>query len=437
MPSTDGLQYASQFQLETLTIVSASGGTVDVRNIMRELNIFEDLFSNAMSGTLFINDTQNIINLLPIIGSEYLIVSLAKPSTTWLIQKVFRIYKITDRRKNSPGAEDYVLHFCSEEMILNQSIKISSSYKQMTISDIVKDITMNVMKIDPKKFPIAELTQTTGNFDIVVPFWDPFFTINWLARMARTAKHPGCSFVFFEDSKGFHFTPIEALTQEEPLQSISFSPMNMAGETGEKEDVSDTEIRLQSAEDIELVNAPDAIQSINRGQHASKLMRVNILDQQIKVSTLTGPDFFASTKHLNGSSFLQDTKDRTLTLQSKHHEAYYRVALDNNKVETWMLQRNSYLSSIHGFQIKVSIPGNMNIRAGQVVKVHLPQASIGRKEEKPIDRMFSGKYLITSILHKIDRVKYACVVELSKDSLEEPLAAPIETSKTLIRLRNS
>jgi hypothetical protein len=437
MPQSDGLQYAAQFQLDSLTIVSASGGTVDIREIMREVNIYEDLFSNAMTGSVFMNDTQDLINLLPITGNEYLVLTLVKPSTTWRIQKTFRIYKISDRRKNTPGAEDYVLHFCSEEVILNQSIKISTSYKQMKISAMIKDITLNFMKIDPKKFPASELIETTGNFDVVVPFWDPFFTINWLARMARTANFPGCSFVFFEDSRGFHFNSIESMVTQEPIQVINFAPMNMAGQTGEKEDNSDTEIRLQSAEDIELTQTPDTLNGINTGQFASKLMRVNILDQQVKESVLAGVDFFNTTNHPNRNTFLLDPKNRLNLLQSEQHDAYYRVAVDNNKVETWMLQRNAYLAALHAFQVQVSLPGNMNMRVGQVITLNLPAASIGRREEKPMDRLYSGNYLITAIRHKIDRVKYSCIVELSKDSLDNPLPGPLEGNPTMNKLRQS
>ena len=75
MPIQDGIQSASEFQLDALTIVSASGAAVDLREIMRELNLFEDLFSNTMTGDLFLADTQNLINLLPIVGVEHLIVT--------------------------------------------------------------------------------------------------------------------------------------------------------------------------------------------------------------------------------------------------------------------------------------------------------------------------------------------------------------------------
>jgi len=437
MPIQDGLGQSTDFDLASLTIVSAGGQRVDLREVMRELSLYEDLFGNVMTGSVFISDTQNLINILPIVGGEFLLVTLKKPSALLKIEKVFRVYKITNRRKASPSSEDYILHFCSEELAINESTRVSNSYKQLTISAIVRDITTNYLKIDSKKLPFQEITQTVGNFDIVIPYWSPFHAINWLCRMARTSTAPGCSFVFFEDTTGFHFTSIELLSQQEPIQIINFMPLNLAGQTREKSEKSDTQMRMESAEDYELTNSPDLLRSITTGAYASKLVRVNTLDQQVKFSTLDGIDFFGRTKHTNDSTFMQARQDRMHVPQNQRHDAHYRVAVDTLKVETWMLQRNAYLSSLHGFQLKISIAGNMNMRVGLVVVLNLPAASIGLTEGKPMDILYSGNYLITAIQHKIDRNKYVCILELSKDSINTPLPFSLEGSPFMNRLRSA
>jgi hypothetical protein len=437
MAVPDGLQYATQFQLTELTIVGVSGASVDLREVMRELNIFEDIFSNTMTGDVFINDSQNLINLVPILGGEYLRITLVKPSTPWKLSKTFRIYKITDRRKNTTFSEDYVLHFCSEEHVLSESIKISKSYKSLPISSIIKDIATNYLQIDSKKFPSDELTTTTGNFDIIIPYWTPFYAINWLARMATTASAPGCSFMFFEDSMGFHFSSIELLSQQVPLQVINFMPLNLSGETNEKGAVSDTQQRLESAEEFEMNRAPDLIRSISTGMYAGKLTTIHPLEQRIKVRTSNAAVLFNSTKHLNPHTFMQLGQDRTKVPQTEHFDSFSRVAADNLKVHTWMLQRNAYLSALHGFQIKVSLPGNMYLRVGQVVKMNLPSAEVSSQESKSMDRLFSGNYLITAIRHKIDRIRYVCILELSKDSIVPQMPSSLEGSAAMTKIRKA
>ncbi len=437
MAIPDGLQYATQFQLTELTIVGVSGASVDLREVMRELNIFEDLFSNTMTGDVFINDSQNLINLVPILGGEYLRLTLVKPSAPWKLSKTFRIYKITDRQKNTTFSEDYILHFCSEEHILSQSIKISKSYKSMTISNIVKDIATSFLQIDSKKFPSDELIPTTGNFDIIIPYWTPFYAINWLSRMATTAAATGCSFMFFEDNRGFHFAPIELLTQQIPLQVINFMPLNLSGETSEKGAVSDTQQKLESAEEFEMTHAPDLMLSISTGMYAGKLTTVNPLDQNIRVRNSNSAVLFNATKHLNPHTFMQLGTDRTKVPQTEHFDSFSRVAADSLKVHTWLLQRNAYFSSLHGFQIKVSIPGSMYLRVGQVVRLNMPSAEVNSQEAKSMDRLFSGNYIITAVRHKIDRIRYVCILELSKDSIISQLPAPLESSSAMTKIRNS
>jgi hypothetical protein len=243
--------------------------------------------------------------------------------------------------------------------------------------------------------------------------------------------------VFYEDNKGYHFDSIETLAKKEPLQHINFMPLNMAGQTGEKNDTSDTEQRLQSAEDYQLVNAPDLMRTIPSGMYASKLMVVDPIGQQVRPITLSGTDFFKKTKHTNDNTFIQTAKDRTNLNQTEHKDAFYRVAVDTLKVDSWMLQRNAYFSGLHGFQTKVVLPGNMNLHVGCVVTLNLPAASIGRRQEKPMDFLFSGNYLVTAIRHKFDRDKYVCILELSKDSLTDPLPNPLEHGTRIKQLRNA
>ena len=434
MAIDDGIKNAVQFQIKTLTLVGSNGSVIDLIEVMRELNIFEDLFGNYMTGSVFISDTQNIINLLPIIGTEHLVVSLIKPSTPWNITKTFRVYKITDRKKGSAFSEDYILHFCSEEAIINESIKVSKAYISMPVSDIIKDIATNFLKIDLQKFPSDSLTSTVGNFDIIVPFWEPFYTINWLARMARTGSDPGCSFLFFEDSKGYHFTSIEELSQQDPIQSINFMPMNF---TGESYEVSDTTIRHESAESYELGNAPDLMKSLSTGLYAGRLTRINPVSQRIETSSVGGDTMFDRADHLNENTFMQLDIDRTRKMKTEQFDSFFRLAADNLKAETWILQRNAYMAGLHGFQLRVVIPGNMNLRVGQVVEMNLPAAMVGTQEKKPMDELYSGKYILTAIRHKVDRDKYVCILELSKDSLKKPLPEPMGSNPAIDKIRGA
>jgi len=432
MPILDGVAKATDCSIEELLLVGTSGRSVDLREIMVELNLHEDLFGNTMNGSLLVQDTNNLINQLPIIGMEFLMITVSKPSSPWKIKKVFRVYKISDRQKDTT-TERYILHFCSEEAIVSESVKISKSYKGQTISAMVRDICMTYLKINPKKLQSTDILDTQGTFDIVIPYWRPFYAINWLARMGKTAQAASASFVFFEDSQGYHFKPIETLTQQEPLQAINFMPVNFAGE---KEEKSDTTIKHESAFEYEMHNSPDMLRGFGIGTYAGKLTMVDPFAQKITLSSTDSSTLFKQTKHLNNFPHLQLNEDRTNKSVTEHHESFFRVASNKLKPDTWLLQRNSYLAGLHGFQMKVALPGNIILRAGQVVQANFAVGGTPSRESKLIDELYSGNYLITAVRHKIQRTHYVCILEISKDSLTSSLPAESFGSPAMNAIRS-
>ena len=87
---------AGDFKIEELSITSASTQTTsDITNFMLEINLYEDLFSSCMSGTLILADAANLISNLPILGNEYITMKIRTPtledSPENIIKKTFQI----------------------------------------------------------------------------------------------------------------------------------------------------------------------------------------------------------------------------------------------------------------------------------------------------------------------------------------------------------
>ena len=434
MSTATGMVKAIEFELELLVLMGANGRSVDLRLVMSELNVFEDLFSNVMSGTVLINDTQDLINKLGLVGDAHLIVAFSKPSIPLKLSKVFRVYKFSDRKRTGTFSEDYLLHFCSEELLIDQSVKISKAYKGRSISQMVTDIARSYLGITAVKLPSKEITATTQNFDVVIPLWTPFYTINWLSRIATAGNDKSCTFLFFEDSQGFHFHSVEALSQQTPVQELNYMPANFRGEKNPQK--SDLQQRFESIESFEILQGPDLLSSIPTGMYASTMTRVNTMDQKITTLSVGGDVLFNTTKHLEKYSVFSEAKDRTATVQTDQYTSCARVRHDSMSVEKWLLQRNAYLSGIHAFRIRVVVPGHLGLQVGQVIKLNLPAAFKNSAATGVLpDALYSGKYIITSVLHKLDREKYVCVLELSKDAIHDKLSPALQDSPGLHQLR--
>ena len=75
-----GVQYAGEFDALELTLHSSSGVVVDLSKSAMEVNLFEDVFKNSMSGSIITYDTENLIMNMPVIGQEFVTLRLKTPT---------------------------------------------------------------------------------------------------------------------------------------------------------------------------------------------------------------------------------------------------------------------------------------------------------------------------------------------------------------------
>jgi hypothetical protein len=71
-------------------------------------------------------------------------------------------------------------------------------------------------------------------------------------------------------------------------------------------------------------------------------------------------------------------------------------------------------------KIEITVPGRTDYTVGQVVGVKAFQKEPMNKEdsnEKQLDKLLSGAYIIGAINHTISKEKHECHMELIKDSL--------------------
>ena len=125
------IKYAGEVELQELILISSSGTTIDLTELVININMYESVFSHAMSGNILIADTNNLAVNLPIIGQEYLRVKLNTPSldeqSIDYSENVFVVYKI-NKREAEGLMQVLELQFTSPEMLKSNRIRISKSY---------------------------------------------------------------------------------------------------------------------------------------------------------------------------------------------------------------------------------------------------------------------------------------------------------------------
>ena len=61
MVAKSEIQFAGEYLLEECRIISTRGKAFDIKDIIEEINIFENIFTASISGNITIKDTTNII----------------------------------------------------------------------------------------------------------------------------------------------------------------------------------------------------------------------------------------------------------------------------------------------------------------------------------------------------------------------------------------
>ena len=135
----NGIRNAGEYILTELKLFTSTGEVINLNSNYTLLDIYENMFSNGLTGTVTIIDTNNLIMNAPIIGQEFLAFKIMTPGLDNIpidfTKHVMAVYKI-DLRKSSRGNEVFQLHFCSPELLRNNRVRLSKSYDG-NISDIV------------------------------------------------------------------------------------------------------------------------------------------------------------------------------------------------------------------------------------------------------------------------------------------------------------
>ena len=112
-----GLQYAGEYSLDALRILTSSGAIFDIKKLVQYIEIYEDLDNPFLSGTITFLDIDNIIENAPIIGQEFLALKITTPDLEEIsidfTENVFSIFKILAKDDVNLNTQAFTLSFCS------------------------------------------------------------------------------------------------------------------------------------------------------------------------------------------------------------------------------------------------------------------------------------------------------------------------------------
>ena len=401
-------------------------------DIWKNISIFENMQKNYIEGEITLTETQALLEFIPIVTNEKIVIKFITPSATEPYVFVGHLHQVPSRFQISQGQQVYVLGFISPEFIKNQKVKFSKAYNKSLISDMVEDIyDQHLRGVTGKKLQVNPTTEQTSR---VVPTMSPFKAINWLTKWSVSPSYrDGASYVFFENQTGYYYGPIEALIDSDinKKPAATYTKEIVIAQEGKQKEVGRA---YRGISDVEAVT-PNYLPGVVSGAYASKAKTHDIVLRQIGDSTRNYFQSYSSIKHLESSdektmlhndlslggysdSFIQHIPD--------HYLAYSDQP--SSRTTSTSLTRISQLNQFFSKKLKITVPGDSDRTVGEVVQVKLPSASPALDETYgDTDKYLSGRYLITGLRHSLEKssednkTTHTLHMELSSDSYASPL----------------
>ena len=313
----DHIEFAGDYKLDRVFLHNHLGEITDIKNVMIELNVFESIYSNALTGSIVIADAQNLIGKLQINGTERISFKLSTPGSIDERSIVdasvetghpFHIYKITDKRQLNSNTMVYTLHFASREFMRNLRTKVSQAFDGRFDMSALKILTDEDL-LDSKKQISFE---PCGNSDkIVIPNLRPFDAINMMANRALPQLSNGVGYYFYETTKGIYFRSWDNMVSvrgsyDRPIaQEFNYMPQNISADPQDYDDKINHDYK--SVESYRFVNNfHDVAANTMLGTYGHKVITHNLYDKSYKATTYNYHNEYANTKHNAGFWIIDD-----------------------------------------------------------------------------------------------------------------------------------
>jgi len=415
---------------EEMVITTHDGRKFDVTNYVAGTVLYEDIFSNVLKGHLIMLDSSDMINKIPLVGTEYITFSFRTPSFKEVIAKTFQITSLTERTFSATDREQsYILAFMSIEGAISN---VTNIYKKFsgTTDAVIKHIFQEYLTIPrfidgrsgPTKLIVSDEPHGSS-VSFVSCAWSPFKAINWVANRSfnSATQHP--TWLFYETNGAFRLENLEDLVQNQRNNEIIFANYQYSPGTNTTFEASKSNTIYSKPEllkqysmirNIQPFSQYDILKDQDYGFYASKLI---VHDMTLKTYMETAFDYYQFyPEGKNSKPFPKDvlrnsdSHIRLRTLSSNLHNDF-----KNPLYEKWALERNSLMYEFSGLKIEIEVPGRTDIEVGVLVDVTYPKAmdkNEGTPDSEYEDTLMTARYLVTAIKHAFSLNKHMMWLEL-------------------------
>lgn len=406
-------------------------GGVTINSMVDSLDVWESLFAKSMQLQLVISDGLGFKETSGIQPGDFIdMVLLKTDKLPKKIDKTFRIMSIVagTASPNLSGKRYFILAV-TEPAILNKVSLINKAYSGK-LTDIVKSVCEEYLKIAPDKLKIEESTNEKKN--VVMPAARPFKMIDWCATQAISSEggEDNSFYLFYENSDGFKLKTTRQIIKDandavDGAEVWKYTLMGDASPIGNEKDV----YRIL---EFNKNKATSASARLDEGSHENETLEFDFLK---RARTSKKTDFSVDwKKFMNLGTFpVVDVKNNFDSLRQEGGDAGEKKSMGTlaklkiRSSESSFGENNSQGRKHHALIIQQSMfnqlsytlqfEGNPQMRAGDLIDIQAKENTVNKEKEE--DRYLTGKFLIGNVRHQISGMdKLLTVVDVFKDGYE-------------------
>ena len=410
----------------------STGQETGIEGRILNFNYYESIYSPMITGRLVIEDTggtvENEKGLLATIKDGMKITGFEEVSfkiATAFGDLNFKDYPLivtgSPATKDEPNRQTLILNLVSKTEMISSSKPLSRNYPESPISEAVEKILNKELKITKDKLDI-EKTQNQdkikgnhrGALDVIQKMCKKSIPAN--------GKDPG--YFFFETQDGFNFKSIDGLIKEgikrfeDDLQYAYNHTYFYFGAL-----IANLE-KDRNPNDFKILLPPlvrrdeDQLQALRNGLYNVRIITKN---------SLTG-EYKEEIKNLLSDTNLGEKQEKPVTdeVYFKTYAFHINPGEDDPGVSTNILnnpaeyvpQANMRYSLLHTQIVQIQVPCNIQLKAGQVIRLLLENITQSNKNDQIYNELRSGFYMICHLSHTFTPKNSYTSLTLLRDTRE-------------------
>ena len=309
-----------EIEIGSVRLICDNGFSIDLKEIMVELTLNEDLYSPFVYGEVSIVDTLSLVKNAPIIGGEETLLIEYNLPCTEAVKNVYRVYKIKDRqRTDRDSTEVYTLCFASPELEKNNDIEITGTFSGK-YSEIARQLYSEYFAI-PDVTPPINISESANFVRFTANRWTPIETFNYMANRAVSASNENeMGFLFFRRMDSYNFINIFDQFDQEPI--VIYRRINRS--LALPENKYDLLIEQFNIEDYTIINTHDSIQNRLEGEFDSVTTLYDITSKQVTESYFSYSDDFNRTRSIEPYPLISDFRQDINTTEQRRRSRQLR-----------------------------------------------------------------------------------------------------------------